>query len=80
MSDIDTMKNITSDKMTLQDIKDKLPFLDLYDPLIYHIYASVNKLSDTESEQVRATISVLKRKQYDIKQHYLDTCINDASF
>lgn len=81
MSDLDIMKTINGEiTMTLNDIMEKLPFLDYNEPLIYHIYASVNKLNDEETEQVRKTINKLKENQSCIKQHYLDTCKIEADF
>lgn len=67
-------------QMTFNDIMEKLPFLTTEDPLLYHIYASVNKLNDKETEEIQKTIHELKMKRDYINDSYLKKCEITADF
>lgn len=81
MTDFEIMKNINNPKaMTLETIINKLPFLTYNDPLLFHIYASVNKLCDEETEQVQQTIETLKYNTAKLHESYLEKCKITADF
>lgn len=67
-------------QMTFIDIINKLPFLTTEDPLLYHIYASVNKLNDKETEEIQKTIHELKMKRDYVNDSYLKKCEITADF
>ena len=66
--------------MSFADIMIKLPFLTTDDPLLYHIYASVNKLNDNETEEIQKTIYDLKMKRDYINESHLQKCKITADF
>lgn len=81
MTDFEIMQNINNQKdMSLDSIISKLPFLTYNDPLLFHIYASVNKLSDEETLQVQQTIETLKYNTAKLNESYLETCNITADF
>ena len=67
-------------QMSFADIIIKLPFLTTDDPLLYHIYASVNKLNDNETEEIKKTIHELKMKRDYINESHLKKCTITADF
>ena len=67
-------------QMSFADIIIKLPFLTTDDPLLYHIYASVNKLNDNETEEIQKTIYDLKMKRDYINESHLQKCKITADF
>ena len=67
-------------QMTFIDIINKLPFLTTEDPLLYHIYASVNKLNDKETEEIQKTIHDLKINRDYVNESYLNKCEITADF
>jgi len=66
--------------MSFTEIINKLPFLTTDDPLLYHIYASVNKLNEKETEEIQKTIHELKMKRDYINDSYLQKCKITADF
>jgi len=67
-------------KMNFVDIMEKLPFLTTEEPLLYHIYASVNNLNDKETEEIQKTIHELKMKRDYVNDSYLKKCEITADF
>ena len=67
-------------KMTFIDIMNKLPFLTTDEPLLYHIYASVNNLNDNETEEIKKNINELKMKRDYVNDSYLQKCEITADF
>ena len=66
--------------MSFDDIMIKLPFLTKDEPLLYHIYASVNKLNDNETEEIQKTIHDLKMKRDYVNESHLKKCNITADF
>ena len=66
--------------MCFTEIINKLPFLTTDDPLLYHIYASVNKLNEKETEEIQKTIHELKMKRDYVNDSYLQKCKITADF
>ena len=66
--------------MSFDDIMIKLPFLTTDEPLLYHIYASVNKLNEKETEEIRNKIYDLKMKRDYVNDSYLQKCKITADF
>ena len=67
-------------QMTFTDIINKLPFLTTEDPLLYHIYASVNNLNDKETKEIQKTIHELKINRDYVNESYLNKCEITADF
>ena len=67
-------------QMNFADIMNKLPFLTTDDPLLYHIYASVNKLNEKETEEIQKTIHELKMKRDYLNESHLKKCKITADF
>ena len=67
-------------QMTFAEIMTKLPVLTTDDPLLYHIYASVNKLNEKETEEIQKTIHELKMKRDYINDSHLKKCSITADF
>jgi len=76
-----TKKSASSKKMTMEEIEMRLPELCADSPIAkYHIYATINDLTEDEKVEMDNTISALMLQQSIIHQQYLEKCNITANY